>query len=402
MMLPIKEICPKDKCTGCSSCMNACPHSAISMIEDKVSGYIFPSINESKCVGCGLCKTTCPSLNPPHLNTPIQAFASRAKLPETYKNTASGGVSAIISDYFISTGGVVYGCEAKGWENFSHVRCTNHSEVTKIRGSKYVQSNIGLTYRLVYNDILSGKNVLFTGTPCQVAGLRNYLKKDFMNLYCIDLVCHGISSQKFLKDDIEYLQIKYHCRISETEVLKFRIKKPGERLPIKYGLFFNNVNIPTKALYFPNDNYITAFMNGLILRESCFNCTYAQQMRVGDITLGDFWGLPEDSTLESPVGLVLCSTNKGMELLNKIKNELNSEERDIHEAIRGNGQLNGPSTRPFNRNDFLRDYSVKGQSAYKKYLFTYRKEIRKKNFILSIKCAIKKVPFVYKIYKKLT
>ena len=194
-------ICGKDKCTGCFACYNICPKNAIEMKEDEF-GYIYPEIIKSKCINCGLCKKTCPVLNNVDKIEPIKCFAMYAKNENIRENSTSGGVATQLSKTIIKDNGIVYGAAFTDECNVSHTRIDNIDDLSKIQGSKYVHSYINQTYKNIKKDLISNKKVLFIGTPCQVTNIKRFLIKEYNNLYTIDIICHGVPSQKFLKEEV--------------------------------------------------------------------------------------------------------------------------------------------------------------------------------------------------------
>ena len=382
------DICEKDKCTGCGACMNVCAHNAISLTEQGVFGYIYPEIDQDKCIDCGLCVKTCPANTPVKFNAPLKAFAAISKDHHDLMTSASGGASSVLVNSVLNKNGIVYGCVQRNYKNISHERIDKIEDAHLLKGSKYVQSYIGYIYRDVKEDLKTGKTVLFTGTPCQIAGLKSYLKKDYDNLILVDLVCHGVPSQKLLEEDVEYLLRDYPNADKEKIRVEFRRKKrsPGEFEPdwgtfISYGVFNGGgakaFAHKKKKQDFLIDNYITAFMAGTIFRENCYTCSYAQNQRGSDITIADFWGLKKCAvpTTEG-VSLLLPNTQKGLMAINEFKENFIICERPVDEAINGNGQLLHPSLRPKERDVFLSTYPNNTSKAYKASLKNYKEQYR--------------------------
>lgn len=193
-MVRFKEIVESKFCTGCAACVNSCPNDALIMWENEV-GHLFPAVDTNKCIECGLCERICPSINEISGKLPNKTFASWAKDINEHNSSTSGGIAAVLSRHMIAKGGIVYGCVCNPGGLIFHQRIDKESELSKLKGSKYVQSEIGNAFRLVNEDLKRGKQVLFIGTPCQIAGLRNSVKKD-ENLVLVDLVCHGVPPPK--------------------------------------------------------------------------------------------------------------------------------------------------------------------------------------------------------------
>lgn len=381
------KICNSDLCTACGACMNICSKDAISMVEKGALGYVYPLIDQEKCIDCGLCQKVCPVNNPLQTKEPILAMAAVCKCDEDTKASASGGAAYSLARYIIEDeGGVVYGCELIDYKNIRHCRYTTVEDMSRMRGSKYVHSDIGLVFRDIKKDLMLGIKVLFTGTPCQVAGLKGFLRKEYDNLYCLDLVCHGVPSQKLLRDDVEYMYSRQRLDVPEGLKTQFRsiISDKKSPMEILYGNFVWNpevdkerIPIPLKEQTYPQNDYITAFMYELILRENCYSCPYAQSSRVSDITVADYWGLGSDSVIPNGLGvsLLLSSTDKGVWLVEQSKRYINWELRPVEEAVRGNGRLKYPSSRPRERESFILRYESQGAGAYKDCLKVYRRKV---------------------------
>lgn len=388
----MNEICPINTCTGCSACANTCVHNAIKMEEDPSYGYLYPIINRNICVDCGLCVKVCPSNNPPDYNNSLTAFAAISKDYSDLMTSSSGAASSVLACHVVRTGGIVYGSIEDNYTHINHQRIDRLENLYKIKGSKYVHSYTTECYPLVKTDLLSGKRVLFFGTPCQVAGLIKYLRKSYDNLITVDLCCHGVPSQKFLRDDVESLWQKNKNKIgienmtNQCESLglyvTFRNKgdltKPWDRYNVT--IRYKGKDVLTSP--FLKDNFITAFMSGHLFRENCYSCPYARAERVSDITIADFWGYKGvHIKTNDGISLLMPSTEKGIQLIEDCKEAFLYEERDVSEAIKGNGQFNHPSIRPIERDTFLKYYPYNIQKAYdvaiKDYVVAYKKRIFK-------------------------
>ena len=344
----MREICPMVQCIGCSACYNACRHQAINMTENEL-GHVYPQIDEDKCVGCNLCQMSCPVVNKPLLRYPNFCFAVALLKDEDLKFSASGGASTALMRAVINENGIVYGCTGEDVFHVHHIRVDSLQDIERLRGSKYVQSEIGLIYKSVLADLNSDKTVLFTGTPCQVAGLKSFLRKDYPKLITSDLVCHGVPSQKMLTENIHY-----YTSESDGKNIKvsFRRKKCGSGVNtklnsgrIEFGWFLRNQPYPDVNRKFYDDSYMFGFLQCLTFRDSCYTCRYATSARCSDITLADFWGLGDDANYEKGKGVSLCliNTERGQSLFDKVRDKVNAQERDVVEAIIGNGQLQKPS-----------------------------------------------------------
>lgn len=344
-------ICDNEKCTACYACYNVCVKNCISMVEDS-KGRIYPSINESQCIKCNLCKKVCPSINEVEFNEPRAAYVSWAKDYKERESSTSGGLASIFANVIINKKGTVFGVELDNNIDIKHIRINKKEDVKRLKGSKYVHSKIENTFYSCKNDLDSGKRSLFIGTPCQIAGLKKYLMKEYSNLITVDLVCHGVPPQRYFKEYISNV-------INEPIVDKITFRdKEGYNLKVYKG---------NKVIYHAKGDqslYYYSFLKSLFCRENCYSCKYAQRKRVSDITIGDFWGIGEEEpfnkSLEGGHSVVLTNTSKGVEFLEECKDELFIEKRNISEAIRKNYQLQSPSKKHNKYNEFLSLYEKSG------------------------------------------
>lgn len=335
----MKEICNTSLCTGCAACMNRCPKQCIEMHEDNRLGHLYPRIDQDKCIDCGACMKVCPVNHALEMRIPITAYAGWDKSEKEYVSSTSGGAASAFARYIIRQGGVVYGCAMLPDIKVNHVRIDSLDDISKLKGSKYVQSTIGMIYKNVREDIRQGRKVLFIGTPCQAAGVKSFVGEND-NLYTADLICHGTPPLAYLRNHI----LKKTKGVIPDEIF-FR---KGAYLLL---LLLGGKEIYRSSLFEQRyqDTYYNTFFDGFSYRESCHKCRYAQSKRVSDVTIGDFWGLKEDLPLEHPHGcsVLLPITKKGEELIEGIRQEFNLYERTIDEAVNGNDQLRHPKVKDF-------------------------------------------------------
>ena len=300
-------------CCGCSACSNACPHFAISMQED-VRGFIVPQIEEGKCVDCGLCSLVCDFKKKHEKETNIRkAFSLIVKDKSILRNSTSGGAFTVISDVVLSQGGMVVGAVQE--KNFTiHHTITDNTEIRdRMRGSKYVQSDISEVFPTIRDFLKEGKSVLFCGTPCQCAAIKSYMKIDYDNLIVVDFLCHGVPNNRMFKEHIQYLEEHYGGKIEDYT---FRDKRFG------WNSYNNNIYINNswKSRWI-NQIYYNFFVSNVSLRESCHHCVYRSYHRPSDLTIADFWGIEKISGKKTRTGvsLLLSNSEKGEKMIKDFK-----------------------------------------------------------------------------------
>lgn len=303
----------KEMCCGCTACYSACPKNAITMSEDE-EGFRYPKVNKNKCVECGLCVQKCPLHTGNHAPETMHFYAVKHKREAVRAVSSSGGIFSALAEDIIGRNGIVYGAAYDADFNVCHIR-TRGADWKKLRSSKYVQSNMGDIFSLVKKDLREGNEVLFTGTPCQVAGLKEYLAGvDTAGLLTVDLICHGAPSPRAWRDYLKTLKKKSKKEIGK---INFRNKEGcgwhGSTLRIESPTGEVIVEQSKKEGFF-----FQLFFNNLIIRPSCFSCQYANLNRVGDITVGDYWGVqnahPELDD-DKGLSLVMANTPKGRDAL---------------------------------------------------------------------------------------
>ena len=360
-------------CTGCGACFNICPHGAIQMIEDE-RGFLKPFINDIKCVNCGLCEKTCPVLHyePKNFEKP-KVFAFINNDEETRLKSASGSVFPAFAKYVLGNNGVAFGVIYDDEMKVCHSMATNWQDIEKMQSSKYVQSDTKDTYKKAKHELESGRFVLFTGTPCQIAGLKSYLKKDYENLLTIDLICHGVPSRKvFEKYNKEFMQAKKDFG---------KILNINMRSKIKGWLYAltTTTTTPTTTYHTPNtkEYFMQIFLSNLSINDSCCDCQFNKLPRVADITMGDFWGVEHfDISLDDKKGtsIVLLNSTKGKKYFDLIKEFAFIKEVPLDVAVKYNPTIYSSSKPHPKREDFFEDL-LKSDATLsklsKKYIKTY-------------------------------
>lgn len=332
-------------CTGCFCCTNICPVNCISMIENEY-GEITPQIDEDKCIHCDKCRINCPSNKENEFHDIQKCYAGWDIDKNERYQCSSGGVASVLSKKIIRDGGIVIGAIQDKNLVTKHSVASTEEQLNNFRGSKYVHSYINDTYITAKRELDLGKKLLFIGTPCQIAGLYSFLgRKNYENLYTIDLVCHGVPPQRYFLEHMNFIKEK---RKIEFDKVSFRGLND-------FFLCLTSKNKVISKKHFLKDSYFYGFCNQLMYRENCYQCPYATKKRVADITLGDFWGLGREIPFNYPpekVNVVLVNTKKGQLLLDECRNYLVLVERSIEEAIKLNNQLRCPPEKNKYTNSF--------------------------------------------------
>lgn len=343
----MEQVCDYRDCTGCFLCAGVCPKKCISVSLDSM-GHPYPVIDRAECIDCGLCVKSCPSLKDRAddcmMSEPSDAYAAWAKDSEEYRSSASGGAASVLARYFISQGGVAYGCSSVPSEDgkgpyIRHIRVTSGDEVSLLKGSKYVQSSISDILPLVRKDVREGRKVLFVGTPCQVAAVKGLFSEDPDNLMLVDIICHGVPSSEFFR---EY--VSGYLKIAPGNVGRVTFRSEGKFSMLLFSaggdvLYSHQplTGLRTEELYY------NLFMDAFTYRDSCYRCRYARPERISDITIGDFWGVG-DGLPPHPdgVSVLLPVSDKGREIIASLKDRMNLYRRTVGEAVAGNEQLRHP------------------------------------------------------------
>lgn len=337
------EIKQKNECCGCCACMQKCPKQCIQMLEDQ-EGFLYPRVDSSLCINCHLCENVCPIINVNLPREPIECYAGYNPDREVRMNSSSGGIFTMFAESIIRDGGVVFGAKFDDNWNVCHGYTETLDGLVAFRGSKYVQSFIGETYKQAKKFLDSGRKVLFTGTPCQIAGLRFFLKKEYENLLTVDFICHGVPSpgvfRSYLQEEInnyvlsKYTEDKVFLVSKDIPYLKKKISLPGNLKIInicfrdkcegwrKYGFSIrlaimadkekhNSVVLSTNVA---NNSFLKGFLNDLYLRPSCYNCHFKSLSSGADITIADYWRVERiHPRLDDDMGVsaIIINTEKG-------------------------------------------------------------------------------------------
>ena len=324
------EIAHKKDCCGCHACMSVCAHGAITMQRD-AEGFLYPMVDKSSCTDCGLCEQVCPVIHQDSPSQPLKVYASRSKDEEIRRQSSSGGIFTLLAEAVIHDGGVVFGAKFDEEWNVVHASTDSLGGLVVFRGSKYVQSVIGDTYKEAKAFLQQGRKVLFTGTPCQIVGLKKYLRKDYDNLLTVDVVCHGVPSplvwQKYLSDTREELRVKHGVtgNVAPSPLItdiSFRDKTNGWT-KYNFRLRYSSSAVKENGLLqsFSENVFMNCFLSYLSLRPSCHSCPSKEGKSGSDISIADFWGIEKYNAKfadDKGSSAVLVHTAKGQDLFAKI------------------------------------------------------------------------------------
>lgn len=337
----IDKIVQTNKCFGCASCLNICPQKAIKMNQD-VFGFEFPNVNYDKCINCGICLRGCPSINEytgePKL--PL-VFRVRTKDENDLHESTSGGIFTVISNYVLKNSGYICGAIFSK-DLVIHIISNDFKKRNNMRGAKYVQSHLNNVFIEIKNLLVSGKMVLFTGTPCQVHALKLFLNnKEFGNLITIDILCHGVGSPAYFSSYYKRMEFKYK---SEIERFIFRSKNIGWRGNNVEIIFKNGLSIKNCK---DTNKYTELYGKGFLMMEACYNCPYSTVFRVGDFSIGDCWGIEKTTSLfndNKGCSLVFVNTEKAKTIFKKNENEMYIENAKMQDSLQHN--LLAPTKKP--------------------------------------------------------
>ena len=335
------SITRKQDCCGCNACAQICPKQCITMQEDN-EGFLYPRVDTENCIDCHLCEKICPVSNHGTERKPLKVYAAINKDEEVRKQSSSGGIFTALAEQVIKQGGVVFGARFDERWQVKHDYTETMEGLAAFRGSKYVQSQIGNSYQEAERFLKAGRKVLFSGTPCQIAGLRNYLRKEYDNLLTVDFICHGVPSpmvwRRYLKEEVarqcdrknSVLTHPIHEEDVLVEGISFRDKTMGWK-KFSFALTLSTTNgsgdkIQFRSCYpMTKNEYLRGFMSNVYLRPSCYSCAFKCLKSKSDITLGDFWNIRlYNKHLDDNQGLslMLLNNSRGQCLANAIRSEV--------------------------------------------------------------------------------
>lgn len=324
------EIKRKENCCGCGACAAACPKDAIVLTEDQ-EGFQYPNIDTAKCVDCGLCEKVCPFIEKMEGNAAhMDSYAMYVNSRDNRLISSSGGVFGAIAMEILEEGGAVCGAAFDDGMMVKHIVIENADELNQLRGSKYLQSDNNGVFQKVKELLENNRNVLYSGTACQVAGLKKFLKKEYENLFTIDVLCHGVPSPKLWKKYIQELQDANQSKVSK---INFRNKDTGWKT---YSFTAEFADGTIKKERYENNEYMRLFLGNICLRPSCHQCNYKDLGRPSDITMGDYWGIEEQlPEMDDDLGtsVVKVNSKKGEEMIRRIQSRVTYQAVDIETAL---------------------------------------------------------------------
>ena len=379
------KIIEKKQCCGCQACANACPKKCITMKADS-EGFLYPVIDEAVCINCGLCEKVCPfNKEEPLRTSKPTAYAAKILDDDIRNQSSSGGIFSMLANQVLQESGIVYGVAmSDDLKSARHIRVDKPDELYRLRGSKYLQAITGDIFKQVKSDLDEGKKVLFSGVPCQINGLKCFLRKDYENLFTVEVICHGTPSPALWAKYFDYLEDKYQAKI---EKVNFREKRNGWKT---FGLTEDGENI-SQYLNQHQDSYMQMFLRNYCLRPSCYDCVAKKLESMADLTIADFWGIqnvaPEMDD-DKGTSLVLVQTHKGEKFLDSLKNQFVSKKVDFETGIKSNVSYWKSCEKPVQRKTFFVDMeNMSFEELQDKYckpirVSFFRKVVRKVKTIL--------------------
>ena len=351
----MEKLCKPELCTGCGACASACPKGCITMEAD-AEGFLQPHVDAETCINCGKCTKICPILSQSgQIAGNTVAYAAVHNDAQVRNSSTSGGVFSLLCDWVLAENGIVFGAAYDDDFMVAHGAVEDAGELPGLRGAKYAQSRLGNTYAQVRDQLEKGRYVLFSGTPCQVGGLRSYLGKEYENLVLVDLICHGVPSPAVWRHYIEHRSRK-DAAGQRPVAVNLRSKETGWA---GYSVRFDYADGRKYAARNSQDPYIRGFVQNLYLRPSCYQCHFKGAERASDFTLGDYWGvwdqLPECHD-DKGTSLILVHTEKAHRILEAMSCKMQYRQVDLSKALEGNPSALVSSSHTEKREDFLKRY----------------------------------------------
>ncbi|MBQ9737117.1 MAG: Coenzyme F420 hydrogenase/dehydrogenase, beta subunit C-terminal domain [Clostridia bacterium] len=393
------EICPKKSCTGCGACAHVCPKKCISMKENDI-GAVYPDVDENACVSCGKCQKVCPVLKDEGFLTPTKAYAAFSSNNEERRTSASGGIAAEI--YRLAANEKMLSVGAKSNEDFSVTLelAQSAEDIKAFKNSKYVFSTAYSLYPKLKKSLEAGERIIVIGLPCQIAAVKSLFGEE-ENLYLVDLVCHGTTPVKYLKQHISDLEKMYG---KQAEEMSFRDPDKGTA-KFTFTLYDKDNNCFYAKRTMEGDTYQIGYHKGISYRENCYRCKWARVERVSDLTLCDYWGIGKAAPWElekEKISCILVNTEKGQDIVNQLveKNMMQAFERPLKEPIRANRQLQSPVDKSKARLDFEK-YIVLSKGNFEETMANVIKRQKVRDNTAKMAALVKKpLRVLKKLFKK--
>lgn len=393
----------KKDCCGCTACLSACPKLCISMVRDE-EGFLYPVINREQCINCGLCEKVCPMSYPIYKNETQAVYAAYVKDVQQRTQSTSGGIFYAVARWIIEQGGIVYGAAFD--ENFKlkHSGVDSLDELQNLRGSKYLQSDLGHVFYEIKEHLKENRWVYFVGVGCQVAGLYSFLRRKYDTLITSDLVCHGAPSQLMFDWHLNYLREKEKGEITSYF---FRDYKGWGGCETYTYVSSSRGKEGTRRLYgYSLSPYLYSFMWGYSYRYSCYECKFAKIPRQGDITLADYWGAADyfsDLDYTKGVSLVLINNDRGTKVWDAIKHQLEYRPSSVSDAAKNNGNLIRGTQMPEIRESCYTMVREKGYRwvAHHEFRAPHYRLLKLKSYFVQTKIGILSVRFVKHVLRKI-
>ncbi len=380
------------KCYGCSACVNICPRNAIKMIYNE-DGFLVPNIDKEKCVNCGLCDKVCPRLSKLENNNkkPLKNMYIYKKSVDTkVKQSTSSGIAFELSKHIIDNGGYVCGCI---WDNMvaKHIITNNVNMLERIKGTKYVQSDIQYIYKDIENILKEDKEIVFFGTACQIVGIKKYLKKEYSNIYYIQIICHSVPSPGVFEKYKNYIEKKYSKKIVD---INFRYRDKGGWLTPSPMYYFEDGS----SIKLISDPYVVGFGRGLFDRNSCSNCEFKNNFDIADIIIGDAWGIGSKEFLKSKnrgASSIIINSTKGYNLFKKAESLFNIKEVDLNNIAKENPAILRTYTANPKRDEYIN--KVYNNDVFpSEEILGNRHKLKELLFKIGLLSTVKKVRYIIK------
>ena len=355
-------------CTGCHACANICPAKCIIMKKTETS-FFTPEIDMSLCINCRQCEKVCPVIHTPGISTQTVAYAMKNRNQNERNQSTSGGIFPLFAEYVLEREGVIFGAAYDSDFSVRHIKVCEKKDIPLLQGAKYVQSVIGTSFLEVKRELTSGRLVLFTGTPCQCAGLKSFLGKSYENLITVDMICHGVPSPKVWQAYVEYRSQKENEGIRPLRI-NMRSRSSGWS-HYGYSTEFDYGDGKISQIGNNHDLFMKAFVGNICLRSSCSACKLKGVERCTDFTLGDYWGIwnqhPEFDDNKG-TSVVFVHTQKGREMLEQLNDKVDCLKVRNEDAYRENGSLVRSSPAHSGRDEFLEQITADNfEDLVKKY-----------------------------------